>query len=187
MRAQRCLDDLDVDGDECGVEGSGELAVAVVNQEPEAPVDVVEVHEQVADHLREPRSGGVRGDAEDVDAACGVVDDEERVEPVQRVRVEVEQVARQDGLGPARGGIGTRSARSAATPGSCSARRRWASICGLWGSFCGSSLLIGEIRQRAVVARIGEHELVFGHIRGRPTPLVSPRPARRDALLHWRV
>jgi hypothetical protein len=42
------------------------------------------------------------GDAEDVDAAGGVLDDEERVEPVQCDRVEVEQVAGQDrvGLGP---------------------------------------------------------------------------------------
>ena len=39
------------------------------------------------------------GDAEDVDAAGGVLDDEERVEPLQGDRVEVEQVAGQDRLG----------------------------------------------------------------------------------------
>ncbi len=39
------------------------------------------------------------GDAEDVDAAGGVLDDEEDVEPVQGDRVEMEQVARDDCLG----------------------------------------------------------------------------------------
>ena len=90
---------LDVDGGEDGVEGGGELAVAVADEEPEAPVGVVEVHEQVAGQLGEPGSGRVGGDAEDVDAAGGVLDDEERVEPVQGDRVEVEQVAGQDRLG----------------------------------------------------------------------------------------
>jgi hypothetical protein len=97
--ARRCLDDLDVDGGEHSVEGGGELAVAVTDEEPEASVGVVEVHEQVAGQLREPGSGWMSGDAEDVHAAGGVLDDEERVEPVQRDRVEVEQVAGHDGLG----------------------------------------------------------------------------------------
>jgi hypothetical protein len=57
--AHRRLDDLDVDGGEHGVEGGGELAVTVADQEPEAPVGVVEVHEQVARQLREPGSGRV--------------------------------------------------------------------------------------------------------------------------------
>ena len=39
------------------------------------------------------------GDAEDVDAAGGVLDDEEDVEPVQGDRVEVEQVAGEDAVG----------------------------------------------------------------------------------------
>ena len=42
-RSHRCSDDRGVDGGEHGVEGGGELAVAVADQEPEAPVDVVEV------------------------------------------------------------------------------------------------------------------------------------------------
>ena len=62
-------------------------------------VGVVEVHEQVAGQLGEPGSGRVGGDAEDVHAAGGVLDDEERVEPVQGDRVEVEQVAGEDRLG----------------------------------------------------------------------------------------
>ena len=41
----------------------------------------------------------MRGDAEDVYAAGGVLDDEEDVEPVQGDRVEVEQVAGEDAVG----------------------------------------------------------------------------------------
>ena len=88
-----------VDGGDHGVEGGGELAVAVADQEPEAPVGVVEVHEQVAGLLGQPGSGRVGGDAQDVYPAGGVLDDEERVEPVQGDRVDVEQVAGQDRLG----------------------------------------------------------------------------------------
>jgi hypothetical protein len=41
----------------------------------------------------------VRGDAEEVDLAGGVFDDEERIEPGQGDGVEVEQVAGEDGVG----------------------------------------------------------------------------------------
>ena len=75
------------------------LGVAVADEEPEAPMGLVEVDEQVAGQLCEPGSGRMSGDAEDVDAAGGVFDDEERVEPPQGDRVEVEQIARQDRLG----------------------------------------------------------------------------------------
>ena len=47
----------------------------------------------------QPGTGGVGGDAEDVDAAGGVFDDEERVEPVQADGVEVQQVAGEDAVG----------------------------------------------------------------------------------------
>src|SRR3954452_6391527 len=65
----RCLprrfDDRDVDGGEDGVEGGGELGVAVADEEPESLTGVVEVYEQVAGLLGEPGCGGVRGDAQD--------------------------------------------------------------------------------------------------------------------------
>ncbi len=63
------LDDPEVDSGEDGVEGGGELAVAVAEEESEASAGVVQVHEQVAGQLCEPRSGRMSGDAEDVDAA----------------------------------------------------------------------------------------------------------------------
>jgi len=46
-----------------------------------------------------PGSGRRSGDAEDVDAAGGVLDNEERVEPLQGDRVGVEHVAGQDRVG----------------------------------------------------------------------------------------
>jgi len=54
---------------------------------------------QVAGLLGQPGSGRVRGDAQNVYPAGGVLDDEERVQPVQADRVEMEQVARDDRLG----------------------------------------------------------------------------------------
>ena len=75
------------------------LASRSPDEEPEALTGIVEIDEQVAGLLGQPGSGRVGGDAEDVYAAGGVLDDEERVEPVQGDRVRVEQVAGQDALG----------------------------------------------------------------------------------------
>jgi len=44
--SRRRLDDLDVDGGKVGVEGAGELGVAVADEEPEPAVGAVEVHRQ---------------------------------------------------------------------------------------------------------------------------------------------
>ena len=95
-RPHRRLDDPDVHGGEDSVERGGELGVAIADKEPETAGGVVEVHEQVAGLLGQPGAGRVGGDPEDVHAAGGVLDDEERVEPVQGDGVEVEQVAGED-------------------------------------------------------------------------------------------
>jgi hypothetical protein len=50
----RRLDDPDVDTGEDGVEGGGEPAVAVADEESEAAVSVIEVYQQVAGELGEP-------------------------------------------------------------------------------------------------------------------------------------
>ena len=50
----RGADDLDVGAGEHGVEGGGELAVSVADQEPELVGAVAEVHEQVAGLLGDP-------------------------------------------------------------------------------------------------------------------------------------
>jgi len=92
------FDHLASGGSEDRIEAGGELAVAVPDEEAEVLHGVVEVHREIPGLLGQPRPGGVRGDAEDVDLAGGVVDDEERVEPGQGDGVEVEQVAGQDGV-----------------------------------------------------------------------------------------
>ena len=79
----RCLDDADVDCGEDGVEGGGELGVAVADEEPKATTGIVEVHEEIAGLLGLPGSGRVGGDAEDVHPAGGVLDDEEDIQPAQ--------------------------------------------------------------------------------------------------------
>src|SRR6266536_2174161 len=55
---ERCADDIDVLAREEGVEGARELGVAVMDQEPQLSIAVVELHEQVARLLQHP--GGVR-------------------------------------------------------------------------------------------------------------------------------
>jgi hypothetical protein len=45
---------------------------------------VAEVHQEVPRLLGDPGSGGVRRDAEEVDAAGGVLHNEQHIEPVQQ-------------------------------------------------------------------------------------------------------
>jgi hypothetical protein len=105
-------DDLDAVAGEDGVEGRGELGIAIADEELEPPASLVEVHGQVASKLSQPRSGRARCNSEDVDTAGGVLDSKERVQPLQCDGVDVKQVAGQDAvrlssqeLGP--GGSGT--------------------------------------------------------------------------------
>ena len=116
----RRLNDPYLDRGEDRVEGSGELAVAVADEEPEALVGVVEVHEQVARLLCEPGSGRMGGDAQDVDSAGGVFDNEERVKPLQRMvsrwnrsQAKIASACARrncDQVGPARRGAGSNPA-----------------------------------------------------------------------------
>src|SRR6266581_2343404 len=63
-------DDVDSVALEEGVEGTRELRVAVVDQEPHLAVVVVELHEQVACLLQHPWSVRLAGDREVLDAAA---------------------------------------------------------------------------------------------------------------------
>lgn len=89
-------DDADIDRGEDGVEGGGELRIAVPDKELEASVGVVEVHGEVASLLGEPGAGRVSGDTEDVHTSRGVLDHEDRVPPAQCDGIEMKQVASQN-------------------------------------------------------------------------------------------
>src|SRR6478735_7998863 len=69
-------DDAEVGAGEDGVEGGGELAVPVADQEPDPVGAFAEVHQQVAGLLGGPVPGGVGGDPGDVYAAAVVLDDD---------------------------------------------------------------------------------------------------------------
>ena len=97
--SDRGADDADVGAGEHRVEGGGELAVAVADQEPEPVGVVAEVHEQVAGLLGDPGPGGVGGDPGDVHAAAAVLDHDEHVEAAEEDGVDVGEVDREDRVG----------------------------------------------------------------------------------------
>jgi hypothetical protein len=88
----RCAQDSDAFAGEHGIEDAGELAVAVLDQEREACQTVVEVHQEIARLLSDPGTGGVGGDAQEVDATGGVLHNEQHIEPVQQHCVDAEEV-----------------------------------------------------------------------------------------------
>jgi len=69
-------EDTDVGVGEDRVDGGGELAVPVADQDPELLGLVTEVHEQIPGLLSDPGAGGVGGDPGDVYAAAAVFDRE---------------------------------------------------------------------------------------------------------------
>ena len=76
VRARRLdwgADDANVGAGEHGVEGLGELAVPVADQEPGLLGAVVEVHQQVAGLLGDPCAGGVGGDPGEVYTTAAVL------------------------------------------------------------------------------------------------------------------
>ena len=81
-------DDGNVGAGEHGVEGGGELGIAVADQESELLGVVAEVDQQVAGLLGDPGAGGMGGDPAEVYAA-------------QEDGVDVGEVDREDGLGAA--------------------------------------------------------------------------------------
>jgi hypothetical protein len=71
---------------------AGELAIAIPDQELELSRAVAEVHQQIPCLLGHPGTAGVGGDAEEVDAAAGMLDHEQNIESVQHHRVHAKQV-----------------------------------------------------------------------------------------------
>ena len=77
------LDGVDPGAGQGGVEGGGELAGAVADEEPERGGPVVKVHQEVAGLLGGPGSGRMAGRPEDVDVAVGHFEGEERRRSVE--------------------------------------------------------------------------------------------------------
>ena len=90
--------EADVGAGEDGVEGGGELAVPVADQEPELVGPVAEVHQQVAGLLGDPVPGGVGSNPGEVHAATVVLDHEEDVEAAQEDGVDVGEVDGEDAV-----------------------------------------------------------------------------------------
>ena len=74
--ARRDLHGLDADISQDRVKRRGDLPGPVPDQEPEVRCPITQIHQQVADLLRGPRTVRVRGDPEDVYAAAADLHDE---------------------------------------------------------------------------------------------------------------
>jgi hypothetical protein len=98
--ARRVLADRDAGVGEHGVEGVGELARSVPDEDLELVGASFEVHEQVSGLLGGPRPIRIGRDAEDVDIAAADLENEEHVQALQgEGAVDVEEVAGQHGRG----------------------------------------------------------------------------------------
>ena len=94
--ADRSLDDPHTAAGEHLIEHRGELAVAVADQDPELAGTFAEIYQEVASLLDGPRTGGVRGDAQDMHPPGGDLHHEEHVQALEEHGVNVQEIARQD-------------------------------------------------------------------------------------------
>ncbi|SEG89486.1 hypothetical protein SAMN05444920_106457 [Nonomuraea solani] len=74
---------------------AGELGVPVSEEELGRATYILQVHGEVAAELGDPLAGGVGGDAEDANAAGGVLDDRQNVQVGAGEGTDFEEVARQ--------------------------------------------------------------------------------------------
>jgi hypothetical protein len=95
-RRDGCGDDLGTGRAPDVIEGPGELAVAVADQEPGGCGLVVEGGGQVAGLLGDPCAGGVGSDTSQVHVSGAQLDEEQHLQPVQEYGVHGEEVAGQD-------------------------------------------------------------------------------------------
>ena len=90
----------DARGGEHGIEGVGELRVPVPDQVGAPGPGLGKVGSEVAGELGGPGGGGVPGDAQEVDPAAGMFDDEGNVDAGERhCAVDVEEVRGQQRFG----------------------------------------------------------------------------------------
>ena len=101
------------------VEGGRELAVAVVDQEPDRLRPVDERLDDVARLLGRPLAGRVRGDARQIHLPGRELDEHEHVEPTQQHGLDGEEVAGDDAAGLRSQELPARSPTSGAAPDRC--------------------------------------------------------------------
>src|ERR671920_1564469 len=91
--SRRDLHRVDASAGQDGVEGGGELAGAVADEEPEGGGAIVEIHHQVPRLLGGPGSGRMARRPQDVDVAVADFEGEEDVDPFEGDRAgDVEEV-----------------------------------------------------------------------------------------------
>ena len=88
-RLRRAGENPDARCREHGIEGAGELACAIPDQELDRGRALAEVHQEVASCLCRPRAVWMCGDAGQVDAASAVLDDDQGIEAPQLCPVRV--------------------------------------------------------------------------------------------------
>jgi hypothetical protein len=92
-------DDLDAGVCQELVEERGELRVPISDQVSDGGLGVFQVHDEVSGGLGDPVGGGVRGGAEDPDAASGVLNDGQAVLALVGQGDGFDEVAGQEGVG----------------------------------------------------------------------------------------
>jgi hypothetical protein len=84
--------DADALAGEHGIETLVNFGVAILDQEREVRHAIAEVHQQIPRLLSNPGPAGVRRDAQQVDAAGGMLHTEQHVKPVTQQSVDAEEV-----------------------------------------------------------------------------------------------
>jgi hypothetical protein len=77
------------------IEGSGEVAVAVAEQEPEAGL-LIKRAKEIPGLLGDPGAGGVGGDTGEVDSSAVQLDEEQHIQPLQEHAVHGAKVTGHD-------------------------------------------------------------------------------------------
>jgi len=95
----RRLDDLDSFAGEDGVEVTGELAVAVADEETKGRSPLLECPGELPGLPGDPGAGRVRCNPDEAYASAGKLNEKEHVQPLQRDRVDREEVDGEHGRG----------------------------------------------------------------------------------------
>ena len=97
-RSHRCLDDLEAFACEHGIEIASELAVAIADQELKRSRPLLERRDELASLLNDPRPGRLAVQPARSMPAAAELDQEEHLQPLQRDRLDGEEIDREHAL-----------------------------------------------------------------------------------------